>query len=313
MYDGSSASLHVQMRRKEDSMTLESREMADGFALEVVGGALYDQPASETVAQIRQLWADRGVLVFRRQALSEAELSNFSACFGTLERVVRSDWASSYVPDVGIISNMRNAAGALIGGLGDGEIQWHTDQSYVASPATGCLLHAVEIPRDGGNTLWANLARAYAALPAHLRRVMEGHQGVFSYAKRLAGYGESDRKITAEMRARTPDVVHDLVQHNPLTGKASVYFDPTTTTGILGMRQDEADAVLEELMVFCTQPQFVYRHRWQVGDVVMWDNAFLLHRREPFDPSQGRLMKRTTLALSRDFHIVPRGAQAAMN
>ena len=291
-------------------MALQVREMPEGFALEVLDVQLYETPSDRTVAEITAKWADHGVLVFRRQAISEAELCGFSGCFGQPERVVRTDWASQNVPDVGIISNLRNMAGNLIGGLGDGEVKWHSDQSYVAHPATGCLLHAVEIPRTGGDTLWANLARAYAKLPSRLRQAVEGRKGVFSYIKRLAGYGEDDRKITAEMRAKTPDVVHDLVQHNPLTGKASVYFDPTTTIGIAGMPDDEAEAVLTELTEFCTQPEFVYRHSWRVGDVVMWDNAFLLHRREPFDSSQGRLMKRTTLALSRDTHIVPRGSLA---
>jgi alpha-ketoglutarate-dependent taurine dioxygenase len=293
-------------------MALETHEMPDGFALEVVGVRLYEIPSAQTVTQITAAWADRGVLVFRRQAISEAELCGFSGCFGELERVVRTDWASQNVPDVGIISSMRNMAGKLIGGLGDGEVQWHSDQSYVANPATGCLLHAVEIPHTGGDTMWANLAWAYAKLPSPLRQAVEGRKGLFSYAKRLAGYGESDQKITAEMRAKTPDVVHDLVQHNPLTGKASMYFDPTTAIGIVGMPDDEAQAVLKEVTEFCTRPEFVYRHKWQVGDVVMWDNAFLLHRREPFDSNQGRLMKRTTLVLSRDTHIVPRGAQAAL-
>jgi taurine dioxygenase len=290
---------------------MQVRDMPEGFAQEVMDVQLYETPSEQTVAKITAAWADRGVLVFRRQAISEAELCSFSGCFGQPERVVRTDWASQNMPDVGIISNMRNMAGNLIGGLGDGEVKWHSDQSYVARPATGCLLHAVEIPRTGGDTLWSNLARAYAKLPSHLRQAVEGRKGLFSYAKRLAGYGEDDRKITAEMRAKTPDIVHDLVQHNPLTGKASVYFDPTTLIGIVGIPDDEAKTVLAELTEFCTQPEFVYRHRWQVGDVVMWDNAFLLHRREPFDPSQGRLMKRTTLALSQDTHVVPRGTQAA--
>jgi taurine dioxygenase len=292
-------------------MSIGAREMQDGFALEITGVPLWQPASRQTVDAITSHWADRGVLVFRRQALSEAELCAFSSNFGTLERVVRTDWASPVVPDVGVISNLRNNAGQTIGGLGDGELQWHSDQSYVARPATGCLLYAVEIPPAGGDTLWANLERAYEALPQPLRARIEGRRGIFSYTKRLAGYGTNDRAITAEMRARTPDVVHDLVQRNPMTGRASIYFDPTTTVGILGMSRGEAQVVLDELTEFCTEPRFVYRHRWQVGDVVMWDNGFLLHRRDRFDPDQRRLMKRTTLALSRQTHIVPEGRLAA--
>lgn len=291
-------------------MTVAAHEMEDGFALEITGALLWEQPSPEVTAQIKGYWADRGVLVFRRQALSEAELCRFSGAFGQLEKVVRTDWASPVMPDVGVISNLRDAAGNAIGGLGDGELQWHSDQSYVQHPATGCLLYGLEIPAAGGDTLWANLERAYDALPLPLKGKIEGRQGVFSYTKRLSGYGAADRAITAEMRARTPDVVHDLVQRNPKTGRNSVYFDPTTTVGIVGMADQEAASVLQDLAEFCTQPRFVYRHRWHVGDVVMWDNGFLLHRRDQFDPSQRRLMKRTTLALSREAHIVPQGRLA---
>lgn len=292
-------------------MSIGARDMPDGFAMEITGLSLWEPPSQQTVNAITSHWADRGVVVFRRQALSEVELCAFSSHFGELERVVRTDWASPVVPEVGVISNLRNSAGQTIGGLGDGELQWHSDQSYVAQPATGCLLYAVEVPAAGGDTLWANLGRAYEALPPRLRVRMEGRKGIFSYTKRLAGYGAQDQAITAEMRAKTPDVIHDLVQRNPMTGRASIYFDPTTTVGILGMSTGEAQAVLDELTEFCTQPQFVYRHHWRVGDVVMWDNGFLLHRRARFDPDQRRLMKRTTLALSRQSHIVPQGRLAA--
>jgi taurine dioxygenase len=292
-------------------MAIQTRKMEDGFALEVVGVRLWETQSPETIREIRELWADRGVLVFRRQALAEAELAGFSGRFGELERVVRTDWASKDVPEVGIISNLQTSSGEAAGGLGDGEVKWHSDQSYVESPATGCALYAAELPSEGGDTLWANLADAYAALPLRLKQAVEGRKGVFSYAERLAGYRAEDQG-TSEIRARTPDVVHDLVQRHPRTGKTSLYFDPTTTVDILGMAHDDAQALIADLAEFSTQQRFVYRHRWQIGDVVMWDNAFLLHRREPFSPAQRRLMKRTTVALPAEFHIVPKGAPAAM-
>jgi taurine dioxygenase len=291
-------------------MTIQTRRMEGGFAVEVMGVQLWETHSPETIREIRELWADRGVLVFRRQALAEAELAGFSGKFGELERVVRTDWASKNVPEVGIISNLQTSAGKAAGGLGDGEVKWHSDQSYVQNPATGCALYAAEIPSEGGDTLWANLADAYAALPPRLRQAVQGRKGVSSYAKRLAGYRAVDQ-ATPEMLAKTPDVVHDLVQKHAVTGKTSLYFDPTTTVDIVGMGHDEAQSLIADLSEFCTQQRFVYRHRWQIGDVVMWDNGFLLHRREPFDPAQRRLMKRTTVALPSEFHIVPQGVAAA--
>lgn len=292
-------------------MAIQTRKMEDGFAVQVMGIQLWETQSPETIREIRELWADRGVLVFRRQALAEAELADFSGRFGELERVVRTDWASKNVPEVGIISNLQTSAGEAVGGLGDGEVKWHSDQSYVQRPATGCALYAAELPSEGGDTLWANLADAYEALPPRLKQAVEGRKGVFSYAKRLAGYRAADQG-TAEMRAKTPDVVHDLVQKHPGTGKTSLYFDPTTTVDVVGMDHDDAQALIADLAEFCTQQRFVYRHRWQIGDVVMWDNAFLLHRREPFNHAQRRLMKRTTVALPSEHHIVPKGTVAAM-
>jgi taurine dioxygenase len=291
-------------------MPLDVQLLDDSFAREVAGLRLWEAPSPETVDELRALWARHGVLVFRRQCLSERELARFSAGFGRLERVVRTDWASRSEPDIGVLSNLRDGEGKPIGGLGDGEINWHTDQSYIAEPATGCLLHAIELPSTGGETCWADLTSAYRALPAALRRDVEGKEGVFSYGKRLAGYGAVDAAISAEMKAKTPNVVHALVQRHPATGVPALYFDPTTTIGIRGMADREAAALIDELTRFATRPEFVYRHRWQVGDVVMWDNGFLLHRRSEFAPSERRLMKRTTVKLPRALHIVPDGRLA---
>jgi taurine dioxygenase len=292
-------------------MQLESREIDGSFAREVTGVRLWEPQDEATLDAIRDLWARCGVVVFRRQILTEEELAAFSARFGKPERIARSDWASPTCPEITIISNLRNPDGKAIGGLGQGELEWHTDQSYIAHPATGAMLHALELPREGGATSWANLHRAYEALPDRLNAAIEGKVGIFSYAKRLSGYQSNDQAITDEIRRKTPDVTHPLVHRHPQSGAAALYFDPTTTVGIVGLPEREGAALLAELAAFATQPQFVYRHRWQVGDVVMWDNGFLLHRRDDFEPSQRRYLKRTTIALPYERHFVPTGALAA--
>jgi taurine dioxygenase len=288
-------------------MPLESRPLGDIFAREVVGLRLWELEDDRTVDQLRQLWAHHAVLVFRRQALSETELADFSALFGPLERVVRTEWASPVVPEVGLISNLKDGQARPIGGLGDGELQWHSDQSYMMNPATGAMLYAVELPPDGGTTSWVDLSAAYYALPDGMRRMIEGKRAVFSYVKRLAGYQGVDRVISAEAKRKTPPVVHPLVHTHPVTGRNALYLDSTTTVAIEGMDDAAGTALLDEIYAFATQPRFVYRHDWQVGDVVMWDNGFTMHRREPFDPEARRLMKRTTILLSRERHIVPEG------
>jgi alpha-ketoglutarate-dependent taurine dioxygenase len=198
----------------------------------------------------------------------------------------------------------------FIGGLGDGELQWHSDQSYMMNPATGAMLYALELPPQGGTTSWVDLCAAYAGLPDRLKRAVEGRRAIFSYVKRLAGYEGVDRVISEEAKRKTPPVVHPLVHTHPVTGRKALYLDSTTTIAIEGMDDASGAALLEEIYEFATQPEFVYRHHWQAGDAVLWDNGFTMHRREPFDPSARRLMKRTTIFLSRDRHIVPDGTLA---
>ena len=291
-------------------MPLETRPLHPSLACEVRGLRLWEALEPEIVAGLRELWSSWGVLVFRRQALDEAELAAFCALFGPLERTVRTDWASPSVPEVGIISNLKDGQGKPIGGLGDGEIEWHSDQSYMMHPATGAALYAVELPPEGGTTSWVDLRAAYGGLPEELRRRVAGRRAVFSYVKRLAGYQGKDRVISAEVREKTPPVAHTLTHTHPLTGAPALYLDSTTTTGIAGMAEEAGTALLDEIYRAATRPEYVYAHHWQVGDLLLWDNGFTMHRREPFDPAARRLMKRTTMILDPSRHIVPEGALA---
>jgi alpha-ketoglutarate-dependent taurine dioxygenase len=293
-------------------MSLETRPLDGSLACEVLGLRLWDPLDQRIVDQLRNLWARHPVLAFRRQALSERELADFSALFGPLERVVRTEWASPVVPEIGLISNLRDGQGKPIGGLGDGELQWHSDQSYMMNPATGAALYAVELPPEGGTTSWVDLAAAHAGLSDRLKRLVEGRHGIFSYVKRLAGYQGIDRVISSEAQRKTPPVLHPLVHTHPVTDRKALYLDSTTTIGIDGMDDAPGSALLDEIYSFATRPEFVYRHDWQVGDVVMWDNGLTMHRREPFDLTARRLMKRTTIFLPHERHIVPEGCLAAV-
>jgi len=292
-------------------MPLETGLLEQSVACEVVGLRLWEPVGDQTMDELRTLWARNPVLVFRRQALSEHEFADFAALFGPLERTVRTDWASPVRPEVGVISNLKDGQGKPIGGLGDGEIQWHSDQSYMLNPATGAMLYALELPPEGGATAWVDLSAAYAGLPDRLKRAVEGRRAVFDYAKRLAGYQGVDRVISEEARRRTPPILHPLVHRHPVTGRAALYLDSTTTIGIEGIDEQSGAALLDEIYQFATRPQYIYCHHWQVGDVLLWDNGFTMHRREPFDPSARRLMKRTTIYLARERHIVPQGDLAA--
>ena len=292
-------------------MTLETRPLHPTLATEVVGLRLWEHLDDATIATLRGLYSRYGVLVFRRQALNEAELAAFCARFGLLERTVRSDWASPSVPEVTVLSNLKDGLGRPIGGLGDGELQWHSDQSYMIKPATGAALYALELPPEGGETFWVDLRAAYAGLPRQLRAQVTGKRGIFDYTKRLAGYGrETDQKISEEAQRLTPPVTHSLVRAHPETGDRSLYLDSTTTVGIDYMDTTTALTLLDEVYEAATRDQFVYAHQWQIGDLVLWDNGFTMHRRTPFDPAARRLMKRMTMNLDRYRHVMPDGALA---
>ena len=160
-------------------------------------------------------------------------------------------------------------------------------------------------------TSWVDLCAAYAGLPDRLKHVVAGRRAIFDYTKRLAGYQGVDRVISEEAKRKTPPILHPMVHAHPVTGRKALYLDSTTTVGIEGMDEASGLALLEEIYEFATRPEFMYRHRWQVGDALLWDNGFTMHRREPFDPSARRLMKRTTIFLSREGHIVPEGSLVA--
>ena len=290
---------------------VETRTLHPTLAREVLGLKLWERQDDATIAEVRDLYARYGVLVFRRQALSEGELAAFCALLGPLERTVRSDWASPAVPEVTVLSNLQDGLGRPIGGLGDGELQWHSDQSYMLTPSTGAALYALELPPQGGETFWVDLRAAYAGLPRQLRATVTGKRAVFDYAKRLAGYGrDSDQQISEEARRQTPPVTHALVRAHPETGDRSLYLDSTTTIGIDYMDISSGLSLLDEVYAAATRDEFVYAHQWQVGDLVVWDNGFTMHRRTPFDPEARRLMKRMTMNLDRYRHVLPDGALA---
>jgi taurine dioxygenase len=168
----------------------------------------------------------------------------------------------------------------------------------------------VEMPRDGGRTYWANLALAYAGLPDYTKVAIEGKHATFDYLERQSTY-DDEAPMSAELRRRTPVVAHPLVNRHPVTAVPSLYLDPTTTVGIHELPGPAGDALLARLNAHATQPEYVYAHDWQVGDVVMWDNGIMLHRRDPFDATSHRMLKRTTLRLDPSRHIVPAGFEVA--
>ncbi len=148
---------------------------------------------------------------------------------------------------------------------------WHTDTPYLAVPAKATQLYAIEIPSYGGDTLFANMYAAYEALPEPLKRRIAGRKASFKYS------GKSGVSVALLDGPPPPPVTHDIVQVHPETGRKSLYVNPIHTLGIVGMEEKESDELLEELYTYLVQPGCDYRHKWTVGDVVVWDNRCTIH------------------------------------
>ena len=278
--------------------------LQDTFAHEVLDLNLWKDLDERTLNRLRIAWRRHGVLLFRRQSLSESELVRFFSHFGKSEIIVRTDWQSRNRDEVIHISNMKDASGRSIGGLGSGELDWHSDQSYMTHPATGALLYMVEMPNEGGATYWANLQQAYDALNEETRSQIADLEAIYDYAKRQSSY-DDEAPLSASLRRKTPPVLHPLVCINPQTRRQSLYIDPSTMVGISGVSAKKGAALLAQLSAHATQPCFVYTHHWQIGDVVMWDNGQVLHRRDHFGEATPRWLKRLTCQLSPEHHLIP--------
>lgn len=293
---------------------MKTRTIIEGFATEISELEIWKGVSQEVARSIHDLWQRSPVLVVRRQALSNRELTDFSRHFGPLEIVVKTALQTTGPSEIAYITNLKAADGEPLGGLSYGEVAWHTDQAYRLHPATGAVLYGGVVPEQAGRTFFNNLYLAWEHLPDELKSLVEGREGVYSYHQRMyVGMKEAfarDKPFTAELMKKTPDVVHPLVLTHPVTGRKSLYFDASTLTGIVGMSAEEGQRVIDRVAPHVTHDDFMYTHVWETGDVLMWDNGCLLHRREPFEPGLTRLMTRTTIQLPESRHCKPTGRLA---
>lgn len=272
-------------------MTITTRPLTPTLGVEVNGIDMTSALDADTANSIRDLWRRHGLLLFRGQQLEEEHLIAFSRNLGPLEIHVRREYLSGKNPEILYVSNMKED-GRPIGILADTEVGWHYDQIYLPRPAVGSLLYSVIIPADRGATSFADMSSAYEELPENLKRRIDGRKAVQSYEAFNRSYSVP---TSDEQRRKTPDIEHPLVRTHPYTGRKALYICPGMTTRIVGLPEEESASLLAELFAWSTQPRFVYTHTWRLGDALLWDNACTMHRREPFDSTQQRLMKRTTI------------------
>jgi len=270
-------------------MAINIREVGPGFAAEITGIGLSSTLADAEIEQLRSVWMDKKVVVLPNQSLDDDDLIAFTKRMGPLFVHVRSMFHSKTHPEIMIVSNLKEDGRAL-GALGDGDLGWHTDQCYTPKPCWATLLYGIEVPQDGGNTMFADLCSAYNEMPEDLRAEVEGRRVVYSVEAETVS---KKAPLSTEQRARTPDVSQPLVRTHPYLGRKALYVSPNHYVRIEGMSQDESDDLFRRLADWIGQDRFVYSHKWRVGDVVLWDNTSVVHRRDAFPPIQRRYLKRT--------------------
>ena len=252
----------------------------------------------DTLRQVHDLWMEHLVLVLPNQHVTDEQHVAFTRRLGEPEifhqeiiksRRVREIFRVSNVDDDGVLMPpdhpvARQVALAQF---------WHTDSSYLAVPCMGALLHGIEVSRSGGETQFTNMYLVYEQLPERLRRHIEGRKARHNFGN-LHSLAKL-REMSEEEKAKVPAVWQPMVRVHPVTRRKSLYISPVYNDAAEGMDQASAKALLDELTAFASQPRFVYSHRWETDDVVMWDNRCTMHAVTPFDPRERRVMHRTTI------------------
>ncbi len=284
------------IRRAAPGSAIDIRPFDAPLGAEVLGLDLSRPLADADFARIHRAHLDHHVLVFRDQRITPEQQVAFSRRFGPLQQHVLHQFALAGQPEVLIVSNIVENGRPV--GLGDAGAYWHSDLSYKDKPSLGSLLHAQELPAEGGDTLFANQHRAWESLPRDLQQRLQGLRAEHSY---LLKYGELQQrshwrpKLSAEQVAQVPSMVHPVVRTHPENGRKALFVSEHFTQRIVGLPDDESDALLAQLFAHSTQPQFVYRHRWQPHDMVFWDNRSVMHLAAGCPPEQRRKLYRTTI------------------
>jgi taurine dioxygenase len=268
------------------------RRLTDHVGAEAVGIDLTQPVPAETRAALNSAFVEHGVLVLRDQKLTPRQVLAAVELFGPVFPQHNTRFALPECPDIHYISNQDSFPDGTRYIPGEG---WHTDHSNDTRPPKATVLHAVKLPDRGGDTQFANMAAAYAGLPAAMQQRIAGLMGIHVYqsshsARKLMGLSDANKE-------RVPNaVLHPIVRTHPENGRKSIYINPIRIEGILGLDHKEALPLLDELLEHATGERFQYRHEWRPGDLVMWDNRCLLHKANgDYDMDQTRYLYRVML------------------
>jgi taurine dioxygenase len=281
-------------------MTITVKPRHPALGAEIRGVDMRQPVDAPTVQAITDAWMKHLVVVFPEQRITDAEHVAFTRQLGEPEIFHQTSvhLRSDRVREIFLVSNV-DEAGRLMQPSEPSQKQlsssrqWHTDSSYRPMPSLGSLLHGIEISRTGGITQFINMYMVYDDLPANLRRQVEGRKARhdFSMLSRVVG----SPPPSAEEKAAMPPVWHPMVRRHPVTGRKSLYISSIYNDAIEGMDDGAAHRLIEELTEFAAQPKYMYRHVWEPHDVLMWDNRCTVHAVTPHDPTERRVMHRTTI------------------
>ena len=275
--------------------TLSVVPTGGGLGAEVTGVDLR-QVDDAAFAAVRRAFVAHQVLLFRGQRLSDDDLIAFSRRFGALDWAPIQENGRRFVegkPEIYVVSNVIEN-GVAIGSLGAGEALWHTDMSYLEDPPMASMLYALEVPPRGGNTGFCSMYGLYDALPEALKRRIASlrikHDGTYNSGGYLRqGVAASDDPRTS------PGAIHPLVCTHPESGRKCLYLGRRRNAWLVGLDLAESESLLDQLWSNATRPEFTWYNTWRVGDLVLWDNRCTMHRRDPFDPAERRIMHRTQI------------------
>jgi taurine dioxygenase len=275
---------------------LKATPLSPGFGLEL-SDIDVSQPLSDAqFEELERAFFSGQVLVLRGQRLTPAQFVAFARRFGPPEPHVIDQFHHTVDPNILVLSNRQKDDQPI--GLADAGTYFHTDYSYLQVPARATLLYSIEVPKVGGRTLFANQYAAYDDLPEVIKRHIGPMIAIHHYGNRKVA-DEMSRiaasPLTDEQKAKMPLITHPIVRAHPVTGRKALYAVSGSSYGIIAMPEDEAVELLDELAAHATQPQYQLSYPYRVGDVVIWDNASLLHAATLTDPNDPRTLWRITI------------------
>ena len=269
--------------------------ITDAIGTEVRGIDVTEDIPVRDLDRIYQAWIDTTILLFRGQHMTPTQHIEFTKRFGEIVSYTRSEFSEGEYPEILILSNITKD-GKLIGSPVSGRV-WHTDGHYLVDPPAGSMLYAIQTPPVGGDTWFANMIAAYDALPAVTKERIDGLEVIVSRLQSRP-YNYPDRPLPApEELVDWVDVAHPMVRTHGVSGRKAIYAGGNVPWRVVGMSEDESRPLVTFVQEFSVQPRFTYRHRWQPGDIVLWDNRSAMHKATAYDQlTYRRLMHRTSLA-----------------